>query len=61
MGQAGPVVVTLGGNKYLSFVFEASKWLGMQYAVAVTLEAGPHWRFGFWVFTDGGIAFGGIG
>jgi hypothetical protein len=45
----------------LGFVFEASKWLGMQYAVAVTLEASPHWRFGFCVFTDGGIAFGGIG
>jgi hypothetical protein len=45
----------------LGFVFEASEWLGMQYAVAVTLEAGPHWRFDFCVIADGGIAFGGIG
>jgi hypothetical protein len=59
--QAGAVMVTLGGNKYLSFVFEASEWLGMQYAVAVTLEAGPHWRFRFGVIAGGGIAFGGIG
>jgi len=58
MRQAGAVVVTLGRNKYLGFVFEAPEWLGMQYAVAVTLEASAYRRFGFGVFAGGSSAFG---
>ena len=40
MGQAGAVVVALRGDEYLRLVGQAAKRLGMDDAVAVTLETG---------------------
>ena len=40
MGQAGAVVVALRGDEYLCLVGQAAKRLGMDDAVAVTLETG---------------------
>lgn len=40
MGQSGAVVVSLGREKDLSFLLQATKGFAVDYAVAVALKAG---------------------